>query len=1017
MTTSSRPNLLSELSKLFGYKEFKSDLQRLATEAVLRRNEDVFVSMPTGSGKSLCFQLPAVLQENKVAIVFSPLLALIKDQIDHLQRLRIVANTINSKMGPKERAQVINDLKCKCPTTRLLYVTPEQANTHTFKVVEDIIKQLHLKKPVGKYKTSCYRSNLFYDVVFQDIMEKPFDDLKDFIRDILDNEPENDRPSNRGCGIIYCRTREATEEVASFLTRKGVRTVAYHAGLRTSERLLVQEEWMSGKYPVISATVSFGMGVDKGSVRFVAHWCVPQNLAAYYQESGRAGRDGKPSYCRIYYSKRERKTVDFLLRKEISCAKKPNRKQSAVNAYKNFEKMVEYCEDIKCRHGAIAKYFGDSPPPCKKEKQCDVCKNPGTVEKAVENFNRHSSMQNNLMIRGDGSDLYEGGRRGQKRESDNYRSERDDDDDGEENKPNKQLQELIQKQFSIRRKSCSTEDEETSAKYSRVRAAQSTGVKVNGLTISVRESYLRLLIENLSKNHERCVVVDPPDHKLSSSDIEMCAIDLEYEAFTSNKVVGLYRRTVMKTVGDIKKNTEVMTLNEKLRKYKPTGNSSLRDAVTQITNQFKTEEENRREPIGIVTASQFLKKCDEKLKENTSGIVEKNKKSSRSSIFKRDPLIQQSIHNFCKRKAAESDSLENDSENSTEESTVTEYKEGDTSSTQTSSDKQSLRNVPLMVDDGDCSDSAQEFDCEEYNEEDIMNSEDEVEFSEVVHSEIKSERFEDSKVNVMSKTISQINSNPVVVKREDLHIKQENKSCEFTNNIENSCFLTPVEEKSSVSYCEVRQERTKTVVKTEPATESYNKSNEKKRKWSQTLFGESSDDEITDKTKSKTKRDRVRDIKSNFSLSKLQANKEDSSSLCLKNTNSSCISKRVSVVEEDGSASTNFSVRHNKSQTSMKLTKEEQNTSQNGSTANESGTVRLNKQAIADTVVKHLMPFYKEKKIASRDLFKFLARQVAHHLEEVKNTDESSIKKFVRDFFNVKDTVNSESDVCFRSKK
>ncbi|KDR23331.1 hypothetical protein L798_05292, partial [Zootermopsis nevadensis] len=569
--------------------------------------QDVFISMPTGSGKSLCFQLPAVLQQNKVAIVFSPLLALIKDQIDHLHERKIIACSINSKMSTKERIQVINDLKCKCPRTQLLYVTPEQANTHTFKVlidelynfsklsyiivdeahcvsqwghdfrphylklgklrskykdipwvaltatastevVVDIIKHLQLQKPVGKYKFPCYRSNLFYDVVFQNAMANPFEDLKDFIHDQLSDDPEVEKQRNRGCGIIYCRTRDATEEVARYLTLKGVRTIAYHAGLRIKERIQIQEDWMAGKYPVISATVSFGMGVDKSSVRFVVHWCVPQNMASYYQESGRAGRDGKPSHCRIYYSKKERETVNFLLQKNIKTAKTPSGTEKATYAYKGFKKMVEYCEEVKCRHCSFATFFGDEPPPCKTQKQCDVCKNPRNVEKYIEEFYKNLSNGTILMLRGDGADLYGEGRRGAKREAEYYESE---EKERHEKKAKKQLQDLIQKQFSLRRKSSCQENEETSAKYSRVRAADSTGVKVNGLTVSVRESYLSLLVENLKKNYERCHMVDPSQHSLSTADIEICAIDMEYEAFTSNKVASLYRRVIVKLVSCI----------------------------------------------------------------------------------------------------------------------------------------------------------------------------------------------------------------------------------------------------------------------------------------------------------------------------------------------------------------------------------------------------------------------------------------------------------------------------------
>lgn len=864
-------------------------------------------------------------------------------------------------------------------------------------VTEDIIKQLRLQKPVGKYKTPCYRSNLFYNVVFQNAMANPFEDLKDFISDHLRDDHQVDKPGNKSCGIIYCRTREATEEVATYLTRKGVQTVAYHAGLHTKERIRVQEEWMHGKYPVISATVSFGMGVDKGCVRFVVHWGVPQNVAAYYQESGRAGRDGRPSYCRIYYSKQERDAMDFLLRKEISSAKKPSKKEKAILAYKSFQKMVEYCEQVKCRHGVFADFFGDKPPPCKTQKQCDVCKNPGNVEESLEKFYRHISKGNGLILREDSSDLYGGGRTSQKKEAELYKTESKMERD--EIKAKMDLQVLIEKQFALRRKSSCQGSVDASARYSRVRAADSTGLKVNGLTVSTRESYLSLLTENLNKNYERCHIVDPPQHFLSVTDIEICAIDMEYEAFTSNTVAGLYRRLLSKTMAEIKRNTEAMSLNPRLKDFIPKGNLSLHDAVNQVKSNLKNGDENK--PLGIVPASHLYNRNDNQEYKRLSNNVAKSRVCPRKmSSLNRDSLSQQFMESYLKK--AESGISEIDSEKSTEGSTLTDYRESDCSSSISSSES-ITRNIPFMAEDVADPDSAQEFDCEEYGEEEILNSDNEIEICQQEHNE----------TDIIHDIAQQDNEhlNGTVVKTEaginikqaqgsDKYLDKQDKTSDLSKvKVEVSCVTADEESRQMLDLqfhkYRVKQEKHENsnvfmILKTDckQTIGTQDKSNEvatKKRKRSQDLFGDGSDDDMflelepncnqsflnTHTASLKTERD------CSLTCNQIRTNTMDRSLLPLSNrSNSSNIKKVCQVQEVTFRPVSQHSIYNVKNRSECLKDKQEDVQS------NSTGTMKLSRQSVADSVVKHLMPFYKEKRIASRDLFKFLARQLAHHLQE-----------------------------------
>ena len=399
--------LHSKLKDFFGYDSFKGDQEAIISHLISGGN--AFVLMPTGGGKSLCYQLPALVMEG-TAIVISPLIALMKNQVDAIRGFTEdgnegIAHFLNSSLSKAKIQEVKDDLISG--KTKLLYVAPESLTkaeniallqgikisfyaidevhcisewghdfrpeyrkirpivdeigpaplialtaTATPKVQSDILKNLRISD-ARVFKSSFDRPNLYYEI------RDKTDPKKDIVRFI--------RQHPRRSGIIYCLSRKKVEELASFLSINDVRALPYHAGLDAKVRAENQDRFLREDVDVIAATIAFGMGIDKPDVRFVIHYDIPKSLEGYYQETGRAGRDGKEGICLTYYSEKDiQKLEKFMQGKPVS--------EQEIGRQLLGDTMA-YAESNQCRRKMLLNYFGEDY--CKDNcGNCDNCLHP-----------------------------------------------------------------------------------------------------------------------------------------------------------------------------------------------------------------------------------------------------------------------------------------------------------------------------------------------------------------------------------------------------------------------------------------------------------------------------------------------------------------------------------------------------------------------------------------------------------------------------------------------------------------
>ena len=397
--------LHDKLKEYFGFSSFKGN-QEAVIRNVLEGN-DTFVLMPTGGGKSLCYQLPALIMDG-VAIVISPLIALMKNQVDAMRTFSAdsgIAHFLNSSLNKTAVAQVRADVLSG--KTKLLYFAPESltkednvAFLHKIKVsfyaideahcisewghdfrpeyrrIRPIINeigpaplialtatatpkvQLDIQKNLGMsdasvFKSSFNRPNLYYEI-------RPKHNVdRDIIRFIKQNEGKS--------GIIYCLSRKKVEELTELLVANGIRALAYHAGMDAATRAANQDDFLMERVEVIVATIAFGMGIDKPDVRYVIHYDIPKSLEGYYQETGRAGRDGGEGYCLTFYSYKDiQKLEKFMQGKSIA--------EQEIGKLLLLE-TVSYAESSMCRRKTLLHYFGEeyTEENC---GNCDNCRNP-----------------------------------------------------------------------------------------------------------------------------------------------------------------------------------------------------------------------------------------------------------------------------------------------------------------------------------------------------------------------------------------------------------------------------------------------------------------------------------------------------------------------------------------------------------------------------------------------------------------------------------------------------------------
>ncbi|ODV89963.1 hypothetical protein CANCADRAFT_24928, partial [Tortispora caseinolytica NRRL Y-17796] len=378
---------------------------------------DTFVLMPTGGGKSLCYQLPALVSSGNTkgtTIVVSPLISLMQDQVMHLQKKNIKAQLINSTLSPEEKNAIMRIFANG--ELELLYVSPEMINAsyqlgaalkqlhsnkmlsrfvvdeahcvsswgHDFRpdyktlsilreqypgipimaltatannrVQSDIMHNLKLNDPVV-VKQSFNRPNLFYEV-----RPKKNTMIKE-MQQIITSQYRN------ASGIVYCFSKKACEDVAKSLSDLGISAHAYHAGMNAETRTRVQEMWQTGRYQVVCATIAFGMGIDKPDVRFVIHQTLPKNLEGYYQETGRAGRDGLPSRCILFYAYQDIGKIRYLITSQKDSTRELKDTQLEFLRY-----VLSYCENsTDCRRRQVLQYFNESFDAQDCGRQCDNC--------------------------------------------------------------------------------------------------------------------------------------------------------------------------------------------------------------------------------------------------------------------------------------------------------------------------------------------------------------------------------------------------------------------------------------------------------------------------------------------------------------------------------------------------------------------------------------------------------------------------------------------------------------------